>query len=316
MKTRAANDGCSLGCLLWAHFPPGKHKIAPTIIFIHDFSLQMKLTFIFGHVQQIMGTFFFHLFLARPNCPWRKFLSLPPGWSARLSPGWENRTDLFSQQLVDCSTEDNAMFFSRHDRIMDTVVTRCCHGCPLPCGPGGCFTDEVVSELLHQSELAFINNYTGIAEIVSHPLLTQITQRMVDKSLQRTPLKFAFYTGHDSSILPVLLVLGIHEGRWPPYATTVVFELWKKAPLANPPSTLKDSYFRVVVNGKVVTDRISFCQEHLHHHGNLCPVLELIRWLSKGRGISEMRQQYFQLCDAKAETFENPRGPDTPEESL
>ena len=47
-------------------------------------------------------------FLVRQKCPsWGKFLSLPSGWeSIRLSPGWRNITDTFSQELVDCYWQD------------------------------------------------------------------------------------------------------------------------------------------------------------------------------------------------------------------
>ena len=47
------------------------------------------------------ASFFALTVLVREKRPsWEKFLSLPPGWeSVGLSPGWENRTDIFSQRV-------------------------------------------------------------------------------------------------------------------------------------------------------------------------------------------------------------------------
>ena len=35
------------------------------------------------------------------------------------------------------------------------------------------------------------------------------------------------YSGHDSTVYPVLAALGIFEERWPPYAADICFELYK-----------------------------------------------------------------------------------------
>lgn len=40
--------------------------------------------------------------------------------------------------------------------------------------------------------------------------------------------KFAFFSGHDTVIAPLLAALGAYDCRWPPYASHVAFELWSK----------------------------------------------------------------------------------------
>lgn len=44
---------------------------------------------------------------------------------------------------------------------------------------------------------------------------------------QATPPKLFLYSGHDSSVTPLLAVLGQPATAWPPYTASVVFELWQ-----------------------------------------------------------------------------------------
>merc|ERR1712196_57552 len=37
--------------------------------------------------------------------------------------------------------------------------------------------------------------------------------------------KFVIFSGHDSTIVPILCSLGIYENIWPPYASNIVFEI-------------------------------------------------------------------------------------------
>ncbi|KAJ1652320.1 hypothetical protein IWQ61_007316 [Dispira simplex] len=56
--------------------------------------------------------------------------------------------------------------------------------------------------------------------------------------------KFEFYSGHDSSLTPLLAILGSKQLVWPSYASGLAFEFWQK----------KDGevYVRVLYNGKVL----------------------------------------------------------------
>eukprot|EP00878_Enallax_costatus_P030007 GHUV01032595.1.p1 GENE.GHUV01032595.1~~GHUV01032595.1.p1 ORF type:complete len:170 (+),score=59.64 GHUV01032595.1:331-840(+) len=38
------------------------------------------------------------------------------------------------------------------------------------------------------------------------------------------------YSGHDSTIMPLLTALGVELERWPPYISNLVFELWELQP--------------------------------------------------------------------------------------
>ena len=117
--SRAVNDRSSK-YLFWGNFPPRKHETAYNIIeevnIIDPCSRFLASAFpgnliIFRLPLCVPEHFFFFSpsFLARQKRPsWEKFLSLPPGWkSIVLSPGWENRTDTFSQPFVDSCWNKN-----------------------------------------------------------------------------------------------------------------------------------------------------------------------------------------------------------------
>ncbi|KAJ2741880.1 hypothetical protein GGI19_006895, partial [Coemansia pectinata] len=59
-------------------------------------------------------------------------------------------------------------------------------------------------------------------------------------------LKFALYSGHDSTVAPLLAVLQASNKNmlWPPYASNILFELWKKSDGSR--------VVRVIYNGQVL----------------------------------------------------------------
>ena len=142
---------------------------------------------------------------------------------------------------------------------------------------------------------AFAENFTAIADVATHPMLIQMAKRMIDKSRDKTKLKFILYSAHDSTVTPLLLNLGVHDrNKWTPYATRVVIELWRDTTSSQ--DSIEPLYFRVLVNGKAVTSKMKFCGEALFK-GELCPVRELINWLSAGKGAKGMDDNYKSLCN-------------------
>ena len=159
-------------------------------------------------------------------------------------------------------------------------------------------SEEMAAKAMDFATWAFVENYTGIADAATHPMLIQIAKRMINKSQHKSTLKFVLYSGHDSTVTPLLLNLGVHDRkRWTPYASRVAFELWRDTVVE--PSKQLDSidnfYFRVLVNGKVVTSKMKFCGDALLK-GELCPLKELVSWLSDGAGIEGMKESYTMLC--------------------
>ena len=156
-------------------------------------------------------------------------------------------------------------------------------------------TQEMAADGINFAIWAFAENHTAIADVATHPMLIQMAKRMIDKSRDKTKLKFILYSAHDSTVTPLLLNLGVHDrNKWTPYATRVVIELWRDTTSSQ--DSIEPLYFRVLVNGKAVTSKMKFCGEALLK-GELCPVRELITWLSAGKGEKGMDDNYQSLCN-------------------
>ena len=156
-------------------------------------------------------------------------------------------------------------------------------------------TQEMAADGINFAIWAFAENHTAIADVATHPMLIQMAKRMIDKSRDKTKLKFILYSAHDSTVTPLLLNLGVHDrNKWTPYATRVVIELWRDTTSSQ--DSIEPLYFRVLVNGKAVTSKMKFCGEALLK-GELCPVRELITWLSAGKGAKGMDDNYQSLCN-------------------
>ena len=156
-------------------------------------------------------------------------------------------------------------------------------------------TQEMAADGINFASWAFAENFTAIADVATHPMLIQMAKRMIDKSRDKTKLKFILYSAHDSTVTPLLLNLGVHDqNKWTPYATRVVIELWRDTTSSQ--DSIEPLYFRVLVNGKAVTSKMKFCGEALFK-GELCPVRELINWLSAGKGAKGMDDNYKSLCN-------------------
>ncbi|XP_030384305.1 2-phosphoxylose phosphatase 1 [Scaptodrosophila lebanonensis] len=95
--------------------------------------------------------------------------------------------------------------------------------------------------------------------------------------------KFVLYSGHDTTMQYLTAALGIHAGYTIPYASRLAFEVYSSESEAH-----TDYYFRVVYNGKDVTQQIDFCEggkslrvtrDSRGNKADLCPIENIIRFL-------------------------------------
>ena len=154
-----------------------------------------------------------------------------------------------------------------------------CHKKSLPCSPYGCITakhfanimsymDRVSREVRSSED----GPHQKFARLIMHPLMTKIAMQMkkISHGSQNYP-KFAYYSGHDITVSPLVDILGLGDYHWPCYAANVVFELWSKS---------ESFYLRVLYNGQDRTNAVRFCRDDLNEDG-LCPLRNFLKFVNK-----------------------------------
>ncbi len=70
---------------------------------------------------------------------------------------------------------------------------------------------------------------------------------------EATP-KLGMYSAHDTCLIPLLIALGVFDGKWPPFSAAICMELWTTAD--------HHRYVRVSYNGQYVViagQKTSWC---------------------------------------------------------
>ncbi|EDV57426.1 2-phosphoxylose phosphatase 1 [Drosophila erecta] len=118
-----------------------------------------------------------------------------------------------------------------------------------------------------------LRSYGMIRHIVSYML----------KMISGDRTKFVLYSGHDCTMQYLTAALGIitSQGQTIAYASRLAFEVYRS-------EAHTDYYFRVVYNGKDVTQQIDFCEggkslrvtrDSRGNKADLCPIENIIRFL-------------------------------------
>ena len=107
----------------------------------------------------------------------------------------------------------------------------------------------------------------------------------------RKPAKLALFSAHDTTIMPLLVTLGVWDGQWAPYASMIALELHEvNIDGLGSKSIFRSNFaFRIVYNGQVLTSRVEGCTEDLE----LCDADVLIDKLRKfARRDIDCERQY------------------------
>ncbi|KAJ2234320.1 hypothetical protein H4R99_003085 [Coemansia sp. RSA 1722] len=160
------------------------------------------------------------------------------------------------------NNKSNGEWRDTWDGYFDILNARQCHAMQLPCShtpetgkqaTSNCATPADVLQASRNShyEIALkyrdhpmAHNYT---RLVIGSLWGSLKQQMEEHIAGKSDdLRFALYSGHDSTIVPLLASLKASNRNmlWPPYASNLLLELWKK--------TDGSRVVRVIYNGKVL----------------------------------------------------------------
>ncbi|KAF9931548.1 Lysophosphatidic acid phosphatase type 6 [Linnemannia zychae] len=154
---------------------------------------------------------------------------------------------------------------------------------PMPCvqdnntGENKCINDKAVAEELvdyWQTELAeTLQDAPQSQELLKvgfGPVAALIHKNIVQtiKGVKEQAA-FSLYSGHDTTLTPLLGLFKSDDTRWPPYASNLLIELWTV------PSHSKDKYVRILYNNKVLTTKSKWCDL------SWCPVKTFLQYLDQ-----------------------------------
>jgi len=170
-----------------------------------------------------------------------------------------------------------------YEYYVDTYLARACHNMELPCIEGNCdYNTEMITQINNNGDFEYEflyskgeNSKKYLTAGIGYALKEII--RNMEKVIGGKPFSrnnsnvptFYIYSAHDDSVGPIMGALGIEPMEWPPYASNLIFELWKK----DDDKSHVDSYdfndymVRVIYNGKII--KTNWCDF------NACPLLSL-----------------------------------------
>lgn len=117
---------------------------------------------------------------------------------------------------------------------MDTIMPRVCHGKPLQCRKSDdddddekeeCVTRDTVNRILDNVAIETKEMYRdaeGIFEVLQlgiGPLAQEIKRNLAAAKDGATKVLLNFYSGHDTTLSPLLGMLDSADIRWPPYVS-------------------------------------------------------------------------------------------------
>ena len=117
-------------------------------------------------------------------------------------------------------------------------------------------------------------SYKKYSRLYMHPLLREIAKRMGRVVRRKDTVKFVLYSGHDMTVTPLTTALGFNEGLHPPFASRVVFELYKYLPT----NSTQGYFTRYLYNGKDMTKNVIFCAGRTNSDG-LCAIEHFLQFV-------------------------------------
>lgn len=169
------------------------------------------------------------------------YLTLNAGACPRISQLRSNIEK--SSEVLQRLKDDNLDFSKQLTRIlgtkkswsgfMDTVLPRVCHSKPLQCREDGnegdannCITETIANRILDNVAIQSTEMYRdaeGVFDVLRlgmGPLSSDIKENLLTAKAQGK-VRLSFYSGHDTTVLPLLGLFDAEDMRWPPYVSTL-----------------------------------------------------------------------------------------------
>lgn len=196
-------------------------------------------------------------------CPRLKELSAAAEAAHMGSPSEATADAQARQEVIDAVGEGDVAGL-RGNPALDCLMCSACGGADdpsirLPVGLQGPVFDSTWGrvEAAEAATLTYQDN--AFSRLAMGPLGWDLLQHLkaIQDGLLGTP-RLALWSGHDTTIMPLLAALGAFDGHWAPYASSAIFEIWR-TPGAGGGNPAPGTKFRLLHDGKVITSRIAGC---------------------------------------------------------
>lgn len=170
------------------------------------------------------------------NCPRHQQLMVQKFSSAEYSRKTQDEAN-FIQLIAKITKVPNPQAFSLYDvwHAADTWTCFNAHSVPLP----EQVTPEVLSHARNISDwiLEFVNTGLEVHRLRSGLILNNIREylamaalrdaRRLPPAFETKAKKFVLYSAHDTTVAATLAALRVFDGKYPPYNSTLIWELYK-----------------------------------------------------------------------------------------
>lgn len=185
--------------------------------------------------------------------------------------------------------------------LRDSIMSYVCHGASLPCYRNDCVMVDDVSKLFNYLDwdlerYAKHNLLQKYGLLKSYGFALNVAMNLLKMVSENKP-RLVLYSGHDLTAQYLLAALGVLNAQTmsPHYASRLVFEVYRNNTVD---STYpgRDFYFRVIFNGKDVTQSVSFCKGGWQEPIYLCSIEAAIRFIHDDYFTMFNASNYKEAC--------------------
>jgi len=197
-----------------------------------------------------------------------------PEWQSHL----QSQEALHDQLDAICDTQGLTDWAISYDHFFDAFRSRTCNSFNLPCNyedPHLCVTSAQANQVYDNGNWEYAYSYVNYENaalknrLTIGPFVSLLSDRIKGKmGNDYSTDGFYMYSGHDGTVAALLGALGFTGWKWPPYTSSLVFELWE-----DPSANLY--YLRFFYNGELLS--FPFCGSG---NDELCEATEWLRWVT------------------------------------
>ncbi|OBZ84309.1 putative acid phosphatase SPBC4.06, partial [Choanephora cucurbitarum] len=167
------------------------------------------------------------LMFPNPNC--YRLRALAKEFNKEVARNMHDKMESLSYRLRHHVKDVSLTSHPSANGILDTLVSAKVHGFPLPPEIDQNLFDDLESVVVHEWFYGAMQS-TEVRRLGLGRLMGLIRDRMNWKEDRgdKDKLKLAVYSGHDTTVGPLLIMMDAFDKKWPPFGSAVLFELFKQ----------------------------------------------------------------------------------------